>query len=100
MGDREGPRPTASRAERGVELPAGTDFVLGKDFDIPKGQKAKYRANVDAIKLLKTVETEGHLATPVEQAVLARCTGWGGLPHALLLAVTWLSRSSMQCFKP
>ncbi|MCA1957440.1 MAG: hypothetical protein LDL14_02790 [Nitrospira sp.] len=59
----------------------GQDFVLGEDFEIPSGQKAKFSANVEAIKLLKTIEHEGRLATPEEQKILARYTGWGGLPQ-------------------
>lgn len=46
------------------------------------GPKAKYRANMDAIYLLKTLENENRLATPEEQEVLSRFVGWGGIPQA------------------
>ena len=39
----------------------------------------RYRNNVRAIRLLKTLEAEGRLATAEEQAVLAEYVGWGGL---------------------
>lgn len=39
----------------------------------------KYRANVEAIRLLKSLEAEHRLATPEEQEVLSRYVGWGGL---------------------
>ena len=39
----------------------------------------KYAANVAAIRLLKRIEDEGRLATPVEQEILSRYVGWGGL---------------------
>ena len=39
----------------------------------------KYRANVEAIRMLKSLETEHRLATPEEQEVLSRYVGWGGL---------------------
>ena len=46
------------------------------------GPKAKFRANMDAIYLLKTLESENRLATPEEQEVLSRFVGWGGIPQA------------------
>lgn len=46
------------------------------------GAKAKYSANVAAIRLLKTIESEHRLATPEEQEVLSRYVGWGGIPQA------------------
>ena len=39
----------------------------------------KYRANVEAIRLLKSLEAEHRLATPEEQEILSRYVGWGGL---------------------
>ena len=46
------------------------------------GPKAKFRANMDAIYLLKTLESENRLATPEEQEMLSRFVGWGGIPQA------------------
>ncbi len=43
------------------------------------GQKTKYKANVEAIKLLKDIERANRLATSQEQSILTRYTGWGGL---------------------
>lgn len=43
------------------------------------GQKTKYKANVEAVKLLKDIEKENRLATSQEQSILTRYTGWGGL---------------------
>lgn len=42
----------------------------------------KYARNSAAIRLLKTLEKEDRAATPVEQEVLARYVGWGGLADA------------------
>ena len=39
----------------------------------------KYTANVAAIRMLKRIEDESRLATPVEQEILSRYVGWGGL---------------------
>ena len=54
-----------------------TDDHLGEG-----GSKAKFRANLDAIKTLKTIEAEGRSATPEEQEILSRYIGWGGLADA------------------
>ena len=39
----------------------------------------RFQHNLDAIRTLKTVETENRTATAEEQAVLAQYVGWGGL---------------------
>ena len=54
-----------------------TDDHLGEG-----GAKAKFRMNMDAIKLLKELEFDGRQATPEEQAVLSKYVGWGGLADA------------------
>ena len=45
------------------------------------GPKAKYKANMEAIHLLQTLEKEERLATPEEQEILSRYVGWGGIPQ-------------------
>ena len=54
-----------------------TDDDLGSG-----GPKAKFKANIEAIRLLKELEQEQRLATPEEQEVLSRYVGWGGIPQA------------------
>ena len=54
-----------------------TDDDLGSS-----GPKAKFKANMEAIRLLKELEQEQRLATPEEQEVLSRYVGWGGIPQA------------------
>ena len=46
------------------------------------GPKAKFKANMEAIRLLKELEQDQRLATPEEQEVLSRYVGWGGIPQA------------------
>jgi N12 class adenine-specific DNA methylase len=46
------------------------------------GPKEKYKANMEAIHLLQTLEKEERLATPEEQEILSRYVGWGGIPQA------------------
>ena len=45
------------------------------------GAKTRYHWNVDAIKVLKQIESENRLATRQEQKVLAKYAGWGGIPQ-------------------
>ena len=54
-----------------------TDDDLGSG-----GPKAKFKANMEAIRLLKELEQEQRLATQEEQEVLSRYVGWGGIPQA------------------
>ena len=46
------------------------------------GPKAKYKANMEAIHLLQTLEKEERLAAPEEQEILSRYVGCGGIPQA------------------
>lgn len=45
-------------------------------------EKAKFRANINAIRLLNTLETENRSAAPDEQEILSKYVGWGGLAQA------------------
>lgn len=46
------------------------------------GPKTKFHANLEAIKLLQTLNFEDRSATSEEQEILSRYVGWGGLPMA------------------
>ena len=54
-----------------------TDDHLGEG-----GPKAKFQANIAAIKLLKYLEETTEQATPEQQKILSRYVGWGGLSDA------------------
>ena len=45
-------------------------------------KKARFRRNVEAIRVLKECEFDNRFATPEEQKVLAQYVGWGGIPEA------------------
>ena len=71
-----------------VAAPVNT---LDQDFRFPAGfvtgvgslhQKAA--ANLDAIRLLQTMEQENRPATDPEKLILARYSGWGALPQLFL----------------
>jgi N12 class adenine-specific DNA methylase len=46
------------------------------------GAKTKFRNNIEAIRLMKHLETEGRPATQDEQKALANYVGWGGIANA------------------
>lgn len=68
--------------QKSTEQPKGSNFVIGDSLNLPNGDKARFRANVDAIRLIKQLETEGRFATAAEQEILSKYVGWGGLSNA------------------
>lgn len=66
-----------------ISAPQPTDFTITDELGLGVGgQKTKFKNNVAAIRLLRDLESSARLATPDEQAVLAKYVGWGGLPQA------------------
>ncbi|MEO7328871.1 MAG: DEAD/DEAH box helicase family protein, partial [Minicystis sp.] len=62
---------------------SGLDYRITDHDEIGAGgEVAKTRANLEAITLLKHIESEGRKATAAEQAVLVKYVGWGGLSSA------------------
>ena len=68
--------------EKSTVNPKGSNFVIGDSLNLPNGAKARVRANIDAIRLVKQIEAENRIATPAEQEVLSKYVGWGGLADA------------------
>ena len=68
--------------EQEKALPAAENFrITDPDLGVG-GPKTKYQANIEAIKVLRTVEAENRPATPEEQERMSRYVGWGGLADA------------------
>lgn len=68
-----------------VDAPApekGDNFTITDDNLGDGGAKTKFRANVDAIKTLKTLEREKRPATTEEKETLSKYVGWGALAKA------------------
>ena len=68
-----------------VEAPApdkGDNFTITDDTLGEGGAKTKFRANVDAIRTLKTLEAEKRPATAEEKETLSKYVGWGALAKA------------------
>ena len=53
----------------------------GQEDLAPSGSVSRVPANVEAISTLHAIEREERDATPDEQAVLARWSGWGAVPE-------------------
>ncbi|MFK4298577.1 N12 class adenine-specific DNA methylase [Arthrobacter sp. GAS37] len=57
-------------------------FRPGSQDDLaPSGQKARFAANLEAIRVVKALDNEQRPATVGEQAVLARWSSWGAVPQ-------------------
>ena len=53
----------------------------GQDDLAPSGAASRVAANLAALRALRVLQAEGRPATPDEQAVLARWSGWGAVPQ-------------------
>ena len=65
-----------------TQKPPPENYRFPQNFAYPTGPKAKYSANVTAIKTLKQIESEHRHATAEEQDILAHYSGWGGIADA------------------
>ena len=66
-----------------IPAPQPTDFTITDELALGEGgQKTKFKNNIAAIRLVRELDASGRLATPDEQAVLAKYVGWGGLSQA------------------
>jgi hypothetical protein len=74
----DAPAPEATAPDKGENFTI-TDDNLGDG-----GAKTKFRANVDAIKTLKTLEREKRPATAEEKETLSKYVGWGALAKAFV----------------
>ena len=76
------PQTDAQTAPPPGNTPPAQNFRITDDLLGVGGAKAKFRANMDAINLLKELEFDGRQATPEEQNILSQYVGWGGLADA------------------
>ena len=60
----------------------GDNFTITDDNLGDGGAKTKFRANIEAIKTLKTLEAEKRPATAEEKETLSKYVGWGALAKA------------------
>ena len=79
--ERQQAEPSAKK-EQESEKSERVNFRITDDDLGAGGPKQKFRANMEAVRLLHELESDGRMATPKEQEVLSRYVGWGGLPQA------------------
>ena len=48
--------------QKSTEAAGGNNYQIGESLDLPNGSKARFRANADAIRLVKQLEAEGRNA--------------------------------------
>ncbi|MBQ3566627.1 MAG: hypothetical protein IJA12_05555, partial [Oscillospiraceae bacterium] len=63
-------------------LANGKNYHIETDNFELGGEKSKFKANVEAIRTLKTIESENRTATHEEMEIMSKYTGWGGLQNA------------------
>ncbi|WP_437343273.1 helicase-related protein [Rhodococcus pyridinivorans] len=78
--------PSPEHADAAVARPAAPavavqDFTLGTEVLVPSGAKARARANIAALRLVRRLDQQQRPATADEQAVLAQWSGWGAIPE-------------------
>lgn len=78
------PRAKAQTFDLHPDIPMADRHTFDlKAFELEKvGKKARFRRNVEAIRVLKECEFDNRFATPEEQQVLTQYVGWGGIPEA------------------
>lgn len=60
------------------------NFSFGEGhIEVPSGDIAKLKANIEAIRTLKEIEASGQPATDAQKKELSKYVGWGGLSAAL-----------------
>ena len=55
----------------------GRDIILTSDDFAIRSPAARFDANLEALRILNKVEAESRLATPAEQEIIAKFSGWG-----------------------
>lgn len=70
------------KGAKGKTVPEVQDYRIEETEPTSFGPKARYAANIAAIKTLNRIESENRIAAPDEQEILAQYVGWGGIPQA------------------
>lgn len=73
------PKPTQTDIEPSQWRNTRNFHARGGERLAPIAPKARYEANLAAIRLLKQLQDEGRQATAQEKDILAQYSGWGGL---------------------
>lgn len=74
-------KPRTPRPRKEAKTNQGNWQYSSTDF-FARGAKAKFRDNLDALRVLKTLEIEGREASDAEKETLSKYVGWGQFPQA------------------
>lgn len=88
------PEPELASPPQPRPLVAAEDFQLGTEVLVPSGSKARVRANIAALRLIRELDEQERPATADEQAVLAQWSGWGAVPEVFDNRAKFLSEWS------
>jgi N12 class adenine-specific DNA methylase len=70
---------TAGKIQEGSDGQRVNHRIGPGDVIVPGGAITQVKANIEAIRLLKSLEAENKSANPEQQRILAQYTGWGNL---------------------
>lgn len=70
--------PEINPIQKNIDL---TNYKFVPEDRITGGLKSKFKYNIEAIEVLKQIESQNRYATPEEQSILAKYSGWGGMPQ-------------------
>jgi N12 class adenine-specific DNA methylase/DNA repair protein RadC len=77
------PERTPAVKQRPAKGSPGRNIAFTRDAELsPRGLRSKLKANLEALRIVKAVETEGRLATAEEKQALIKFSGWGALSQA------------------
>lgn len=94
MGNGEGRIHFTATGKRRVELRNQANYRITEADEVGKGTpRKKCWHNIQAIKLLRQLESEKRSATAKEKSILVRYVGWGGLPQVFNPASDWQTES-------
>lgn len=75
------PEPEQLKLENFLNNDIDSNFKITDTTSIT-GAKAKFNNNINAIKVLQTLESDNRIATAEEKQILSLYSGWGGLANA------------------
>jgi len=73
--------PASTQAAEAARQVVATDYRPSTTIHVPSGAKARARANIAAITLVRQLEGEDRPVAPDEQETLAGWSGWGAVPQ-------------------
>jgi N12 class adenine-specific DNA methylase len=87
-------------AQTSIEERSRSNYRITDNDQIGVGTpKQKIKANIDAIRVLKTLDDEARQATPEEKAILVKYTGWGAFAQDMFSPYKTTFKEERQAFR-